>query len=179
VRPTEPIASLLDHREDFVAFLRRRLPVQADVDDVLQQALMTAVRSAGAVRSEPALVPWFYVVLRSTVADHFRRRAREARAAEQLLPEPTSELPPHEVGSCACSVALLDQLPPEYAEILTRVDVREEPVAAVATELGLTLNNATVRLHRARKALRERVAECCGCTSSRECSSCGCATGCA
>jgi RNA polymerase sigma-70 factor (ECF subfamily) len=105
-----------------------------------------------------------------------RAQARATRRPMGFEPQP--DLPPHEVGNCACSVALLAELPPAYADILTRVDVREEPVEAVALELGVTVNNATVRLHRARKALRDRLAACCGCKSAQECQSCRCATGC-
>jgi RNA polymerase sigma-70 factor (ECF subfamily) len=47
-------------------------------------------------------------------------------------------------------------------------------VTEVARELGLNANNAMVRLHRARNALRERLASHCGTTTARSCSDCGC-----
>jgi RNA polymerase sigma factor (sigma-70 family) len=172
-------SELLERRDEFVAFLRRRLPSAADAEDALQQAFLAAARSGASIRRDEAAVAWFYSVLRSTVADHFRAESRQARlVAHTWETEPTSSLPPHELGTCACSLALLPDLPPAYQQLLTRVDVQEEPLAAVASELGLTLNNATVRLHRARKALREGLAACCGCKSSRECLSCKCASGC-
>lgn len=60
------------------------------------------------------------------------------------------------------------------AEIIRRVIVDGIPVTQVAPELGLTPNNAMVRLHRARTALRARLKEHCGTTSVRACSECGC-----
>ncbi len=171
---------LLERRDEFVAFLRRRLPTSADADDVLQQAFLAAARNAGSIEREDAAVSWFYAVLRTTLADHFRHIGRQARVLADVGDDaPVSSLPPHEVGTCACSVALLPELPAIYEEILTRVDVREESLDAVAGDLRLTLNNATVRLHRARRALRQKIAACCGCKSSKECLSCKCATGCA
>lgn len=172
----ESLASLLERRDEFVAFARRRVPVQADAEDVVQQALMTAARSLGAVREEGALVPWFYQVVRTTLADHLRAQARSSRRPDSL--DVPYTMPPYEVGNCACSVALLAELPAPYVDILTRIDVFEEQVERVAADLGLTVNNATVRLHRARKALRDRLEACCGCKSAEECQSCACATGC-
>ncbi|MBL8744352.1 MAG: sigma-70 family RNA polymerase sigma factor [Myxococcales bacterium] len=172
----ESLARLLDRRDEFVAFARRRVPVQADAEDVVQQALMTAARTAAAVREEAALVPWFYQVVRSTLSDHLRAQARASRRLDSL--DAPYSMPPHEVGNCACSVALLVELPASYVDILTRVDVLEEPIETAAAALGLTVNNATVRLHRARKALRDRLEACCGCKSAEECQSCACATGC-
>src|SRR3546814_19115504 len=78
-----------------------------------------------------------------------------------------------------CLHKILPALKPEYAEILRRVDLAEEPREAIAAALGLTIGNLTVRLHRARQALR-RVLELtcetcpihgyldCGCAYSRK-----------
>ena len=173
---TDALEILLTRRDEFLEFVRRRVRVRADAEDVLQQALLTAARTIGSVRDEASIGPWFYHVLRTSVADHLRAQARAARRHDDLAP--TSSMPPYEVGNCSCSLALLAELPPAYIEILTRIDVKEEPVETVATDLGLTVNNATVRLHRARKALRDRLEACCGCKSSQECQSCRCATGC-
>ena len=176
VTADENLARILERRDEFVAFARRRVPQQADAEDVVQQALMTAARSLCAIREQGAVIPWFYQVVRTTVADHLRAQARAARRPDSL--DAPYTMPPHEVGNCACSVTLLAELPAPYVDILTRIDVLEEPVERVAADLGLTANNATVRLHRARRALRDRLEACCGCKSAEECQSCACATGC-
>ncbi len=62
---------------------------------------------------------------------------------------------PEEVATCACSLGLLERVRPEHAAVLRRVDLDEEPIAEVARVLGVTTNNATVRLHRARVKPRE------------------------
>ena len=63
---------------------------------------------------------------------------------------------------------------PLFALILRRVIVDMVPVSQVARELGLTPNNAMVRLHRARTALKQRLQLHCGTTSVLACSDCGC-----
>lgn len=62
----------------------------------------------------------------------------------------------------------------ENAEMLRRVDIEEKPLPGVAEALGITVNNATVRLHRARKALREQLQAFCGTDSMRACLDCAC-----
>lgn len=43
---------------------------------------------------------------------------------------------------CACITRLLPVLKPEYAEMIRRVDLDEQPVSGVARSLGITANNA-------------------------------------
>lgn len=51
----------------------------------------------------------------------------------------------------ACFYQLIPTLKPEYAVVLQRIESR----AIVATDLGSTLNVIRVRLHRARRALKQ------------------------
>ena len=62
---------------------------------------------------------------------------------------------------CNCLYKLLPTLRPEYAEVLWRVDLQEQPRDAVAEDLGISLNNLTVRLHRGRQALKTRLEQMC------------------
>src|SRR5262249_51962593 len=49
---------------------------------------------------------------------------------------------------------LLPTLKPEYVDILRRVELLGEPRQEVAAALGVSVNNVTVRLHRARQAIK-------------------------
>jgi RNA polymerase sigma factor (sigma-70 family) len=172
-----PLAILTGRRDEFAEFARRRTRTDEDAEDVLQGAFLLATRKVEALRDPACAVPWFYRILRNAVADYHAGLAiKQARHDLAPVNEPTL-VPPHESRTCACSLSLLDSLTTGYAEILRRVDVLEESVERVAEALGLSTNNATVRLHRARKALRRRLADFCGTTSAKECQSCRCATG--
>ncbi len=165
----EPVAPLVARRAEFVAFIRRRVQPSADAEDILHQCFVRIASRMEQLRDPGLVVPWFYRILRRALADH---RAAAVREKWQLqTTEPTaSEL--HE--RCACSLTLLATLPEPYAEVLRRVDVGEESLTEVAASLGTTVNNATVRLHRARSALRRRLRESCGTTSSKSCLDCRC-----
>ena len=62
---------------------------------------------------------------------------------------------------CDCLYKLLPTLKAEYAQIIWRADLLDEPRDRIAASLGTSLNNVTVRLHRARKALKVRLEEMC------------------
>jgi hypothetical protein len=64
----------------------------------------------------------------------------------------------------------------EYADLIEQVDVAGLSIEEVAAKSGITPNNAYVRLHRARKALRERLESACGkcATGGGRCGDCYC-----
>jgi len=68
------------------------------------------------------------------------------------------------------------ELKPEYAAALKRVDVDGIAVQEFAAEAGITANNASVRLFRAREALRNRVSATCRTCADHGCLDCTCRT---
>ena len=169
---TSPVMrSLAEQRERFRHFVRARIGSEAEADDLLQQALLRAAERVGQLREPDKAEAWFYRVLRRAIADFHARCAREVKQVEQLAEEVTAQ-EPEEVAACACALGLLADVRPEYRELIERVDLNDERVVDVAARLGLTANNATVRLHRARNSLREAVLAHCG--ASPECSVCEC-----
>jgi Sigma-70, region 4 len=60
-----------------------------------------------------------------------------------------------ELAICTCVHDVIPALKAEQAELVRRVELGGEPLHQVATDLGITPNNASVRLHRARRSLRE------------------------
>jgi len=174
--PAAPPNQLLaqNHRQ-FLAFLRRRVDSDATAEDVLQDAYAKSLAKIDTVRDEDNVVAWFYRVLRNALIDHYRRSGVEKTAYEQLErdAEPSFE-PELRQNICTCVSAILPSLKPEYAEMVSAVELGDRPIVDVAREKGLTANNATVRLHRARAALRRRLVEICGACSAHGCLDCTC-----
>ena len=176
-RPEPPaLDPILSRRGEFRAFLASRLGSEADADDVLQNGLVKALRSASDVRDEQKLTAWFYQVLRNAIVDHVRsRRARELRddawASSATVPH-DDEM---ERVACRCVDALIGELKPTEAELVRRVELENEPVSDAARSTGVSPNNASVTLHRARKKLRERLEAFCGECATGACLDCDCA----
>ncbi len=76
---------------------------------------------------------------------------------------------------CRCLSRLLPSIKSDYAELIDRIDIRDESIAQVSQQAGMTPNNTRVKLHRARRALRKQVALTCGTCAEHGCLDCDCA----
>lgn len=171
------LAALVDNHRRFLAFLERRTGDRATAEEILQSAFVKGLEKVGEIRDEERAVAWFYRVLRNALTDHWRSRGVEHRALEGLARELADAAePPPEVATelCGCFAPLLGALKPEYAEILRRVDLEGARPLDFAAEAGITPNNAMVRLHRARKALREQLTLSCRTCAEHGCLDCSC-----
>lgn len=71
---------------------------------------------------------------------------------------------------------LAGTLKPEYASALKRIELDGLAVKDYAAEVGISSNNAAVRVFRAREALRKQVARSCGTCADHGCLDCACDT---
>jgi RNA polymerase sigma factor (sigma-70 family) len=166
---------LAEHHGRFLAFLRTRVASDAMAEDILQDAYAKSLEKIDDVRDEESVVAWFYSILKNAVTDHYRKAGVERRVHAELGQEGEPSFEPElRANICSCMSAVIPTLKPEYAEIVGEVELRERSIAEVASDRGLTANNATVRLHRARAALRRRLVEICGSCSTHGCLDCTC-----
>jgi RNA polymerase sigma-70 factor (ECF subfamily) len=151
-------------------FFRRRLSRPEDAEDAFQDFCLKVVLAKETPETTGKIDAWLSRVLRNTLTDYYRRRAARQRAeaaygaeAPEPVVQPETDQPEN---PCRCVQKLVPTLRADYAEIIRRADLEEEPRERIAADLGLTTNNIGVRLHRARRALKERIAErcptCCG-----------------
>jgi RNA polymerase sigma factor (sigma-70 family) len=170
---------LLENRRRFQAFLERRLGDPEAAAEVLQAAYVRGLERADEVRDSERVVAWFYRLLRNAVVDYWRARGAERRAGERLARElGGAHQPAPEVENelCRCFEAQLGELRADYAEVLRSVDLAGERPSEFAARHGLTANNAMVRLHRARRSLRQRLLLVCGTCAEHGCLDCSCRT---
>jgi RNA polymerase sigma-70 factor (ECF subfamily) len=78
---------------------------------------------------------------------------------------------------CQCVVPLLENLKPEYRQALTVIDLDEGRLADLAGRAGISEGNAAVRVHRARRAMKEQVRMVCGSCAEHYCLDCRCKHG--
>lgn len=175
------IQRLLEHESALRMFLRRRVGDEAVAEDLLQESIIRAVLSHHSVRNDESVVAWFYKIIRHTLIDYYRSKGAEARRNEAFLQELTvsgddKEPPFDEVRAtvCTCLHRLLPKLRSNYAELIRRIDLENDSPKRVAAELKISQNNLTVRLHRARQALRASLEQSCGVCSTHGCLNCTC-----
>jgi RNA polymerase sigma factor (sigma-70 family) len=178
--PAGPLSVLLDNHRKFLSFLQSRVGDRTIAEDILQDAF---VRNLSRIEEFPdeGVVPWFYTTLRNAVIDRHRRDQVRNRRLDEFAHElernqSASEEMEREI--CACVARLASTLKPEYADALSAVDVAGKPVRDFAAAQGLSANNASVRIHRARQALKKRVMESCGMCAEHGCLNCTCGKPC-
>jgi RNA polymerase sigma-70 factor (ECF subfamily) len=167
------VDELTRERARFVRMARSRVATEADAEDIVQRALMRAAEHAGQLADAGRARAWFYRILRRAIVDHHRSKPVET-SAEALDHEPATEPDVPRAPVCRCALRLLAEARPAYAEVVRRVDFDEEDPAAVASALGVSMTNLYVRLHRARRAMRERLEGHCRVSSIEPCLECTC-----
>jgi RNA polymerase sigma-70 factor (ECF subfamily) len=170
--------ALVENHRRFLSFLERRVGSRALAEEILQSAYVRTLEKGGELRQEEGAVAWFYRLLRNALIDHYRRQSAEGRALEREAREVSEESPDPELKQviCACINDLLPALKPEYAEMVRQVDLEGRSVPEVAREVDITPNNAGVRLHRARQALKKQLERSCGTCATHGCLDCTCAS---
>jgi RNA polymerase sigma factor (sigma-70 family) len=162
----------------FVAFARKRLGDHHLAEDVVQDSLVKALEADRHPETDEETTTWFYRILRRSIIDVYRKQGARSRALERFekeLPESPSEEEEREL--CKCFGRLMPLVPEQYRELLERVDLQGNDPGEVAAKMGVTRNNLTVRLHRARKHLRKALTQNCGACSVHGCVDCSCAEG--
>ena len=177
-QPASPILDgLLNQRRQFLRFLERRVSSSAIAEDILQNAYLRAMQREGELRGEESGTAWFYRILRNAVIDFYRHRTVEDRALTQWAQELETTVEPDDLTRdivCQCIAGVLPSLNPTYAEILRQVDLEESTLADFARTNDITVPNATVRIHRARQALKKALVATCGSCSAHGCLDCNC-----
>ena len=164
------LAQLVGHHRAFLRFVERRVGDRATAEDILQEAFGRAVTHVTDIPDETA-VAWFYRVLRNAVIDHHRRQQTRRQALDSFARELDASTPPPDLHNeiCRCVLDAAATLKPEYADALRRVDVGGAPVKTFAAETGISAGNASVRLFRAREALKRQVIAACGTCAEHGC----------
>lgn len=168
---------LLENRASFLSFLRARVGSNADAEEILQAAYLKGLKSKARPRGEESARAWFFSIIRNALTDFYRRRAARAGAEERAAREaPLSARDEDrlEKAVCRCMHAILPTMKPEYGTIIRQVELDEEPLAQVANRMGMSRNNAAVRLHRARKSLKSSLLQTCGACAAHGCLDCSC-----
>ncbi len=164
--------TLCDKRADFEAFVRARVRSE-EANDILQLAALRAIERADSLDDPARVVAWLYRLHRNLIVDVIRKRSSEHRVIDSAAEVP-DQAPPPSSDPCACSLTQASHIHSAYSSILSLVDIGGMRLSEAARTLGITVNNATVRLHRARRALRKQMLEHCGVSNPRDCANCRC-----
>lgn len=162
---------LVSLRPKMLRWLRYKAGSAELAEEVFQQASLRALERLHQLRDPQKFNAWFRQIALHTLLDEWKRQER-FRPLEGLSLGP--EEPVFLEDGCRCVLTLLKEIPTQYAEVLIAVDIQGQAVQEVAQEFGVAPNTLSVRLFRARKALRMRLHKVCGTDSIAACLHCKC-----
>jgi len=151
---------------DTFTLARRLTGNEEDARDVVQEAYLRAWRAIGKFRGDAQFSTWLYRITANAAVTHLRKRNRHRAEPLDEVVEPADvrqEAQPATMAESADSMqrisAALDELPPKLRSLVVLKDVYGLPHEVIADELGISVAAAKVRLHRARRKLRDRLYE--------------------
>ena len=137
---------------------------EEDARDVVQESYLRAYRGLKRFRGDAQFTTWLYRITANCASTYLGKRSR--RRTEPLNDElQVADTDPERDPSARADATLLrdrledalGDLPPKLRSVVLLRDVYDMPHEAIAAELGISESAAKVRLHRARRKLREAV----------------------
>jgi RNA polymerase sigma-70 factor (ECF subfamily) len=135
---------------------------EEDARDVVQEAYLRAFRGLKRFRGDAQFSTWLYRITANCAATFLGKRGKHRHdelhddlSLEDLRPAGNPEV---QIESAASRDRLQDalrRLPPRLRAVVVLRDVYDLPHESIAAELGISESAAKVRLHRARRKLRE------------------------
>ena len=149
---------------DTFTLARRLTGNEEDARDVVQDAYLRAYKGLRRFREEAQFSTWLYRITANCASTTLSRRTKNSHDDlddETAVADERRDYDPQARAEMSLerdrvSAAVAD-LPPRLRAVVVLRDVYDLPHEAIAAELGISEAAAKVRLHRARKKLRERL----------------------
>jgi len=136
-------------------------------DDLAQETFLRVEKTLQSLKDPTKVKPWIYRIAYNLCQDHFRAKGRsrdktalEARhEALMIMPSVEKALEQKQMGACVQDKMGL--LPESQKTVLELFDIMGLAQKEIAEVLDISVENVKVRLHRARKNLKEILTEEC------------------
>ena len=154
------------------AFIRKRIADQSDAEDILQDVFYELVETYRMMKPVEQVTAWLFRVARNRITDLFRRKTREAPAAEPVVTEEGEELrledllPSPDAGPDAAYARTLlvdaldealEELSAEQREVFIAHELMGYSFRELSEQSGIPVNTLLSRKHYAVLHLRDRL----------------------
>ncbi len=144
------LAALLPELRAFARFLAAS---RSEADDLVQEALLRALRMLDRVEDEAGLRPWCLGILRNVFHETRRRKRREALHAQQSDPEGSISAPQEAQGDLSDLSHALRNLSPTLREAVLLVGAQGLSYEEAAEVCAVPVGTMKARVSRARTLL--------------------------
>lgn len=166
------------YRASIYRYVLRLVRDRVRADDLTQETFLRVHQRLGELKDPAALEAWLYRIATNLCYDRFRQREHRHpmlpltspelettpidNAEQQLRPDQLLER--GEMSDCV--MQFLTRLPDAQREVILLHDLQELSGPEIAEQLGISLANVKIRLHRARVRLKAALTE--GCAFTRD-----------
>jgi len=160
----QAFAELVDaHKHVVYGMIWRLAPDRAEVDDLAQEVFLKVHRGLPYFRGEARVSTWIYRIV-ANVCSQARSRPRREVSLERGPDEPPID--PGRTDAAFADLEMRDrlekaiaQLPEQYRVLIAAHHLQGVQYEALAESLGIPLGTVKTHLHRAKRRLRELLAE--------------------
>jgi RNA polymerase sigma-70 factor (ECF subfamily) len=149
------VAELVRRSQPAVWRVCAALGSDGEVDDLVQETYLRAVRALPGYRHEAPVLVWLLSIARRTCADHVRRRQRQRRLVERVaatISRTCDPVPPPASGAVVVS-DLLEALDPDRREAFVLTQLAGLSYDEAAHVVGCPIGTIRSRVARARADL--------------------------
>jgi RNA polymerase sigma-70 factor, ECF subfamily len=156
------------HRTLVYRFAYQMVGRRDDAEDLVQEAFVRAYQNLHRYRDEAKFTTWLLRIVSNLCTDQARMSQRrsaleqqEAAGALDWMTQGTVDDPVQNLEADRRKEALrraLNALPPHHRSVIVLRDIEEREYPDIAEILGCTVGGAKLRVLRARRALKDRIA---------------------
>ena len=174
---TTPSDSLAIHREAIHRYIFGLVRDSAEAEDLTQETFLRAHKKLPALRDQTKSLPWLYRIATNVSYDRFRQASyknqplpldqSEGTGAEGTAissisdPGPRLDLAMEQEEMSSCVQRYMTGLSDQYRAVILLHDTQGLTNPQIAEMLDISLATVKIRLHRARKRLREALERAC------------------
>ncbi|MCP4708827.1 MAG: RNA polymerase sigma factor [Planctomycetes bacterium] len=139
------------------SYLRWVCGNEADVDDVLQECYMRALRGWGQYSGRGSREAWLFGIVKRTNIDWYRRHKRHVSQSLEQVGEEKLAVEPREDDRAEGIEQMIRGLKPEQQEIVYLRFAGGLSYEEIAQTVGVPVGTVRSRLHRGLKELRKKL----------------------
>ena len=136
-------------------------------DDLVQETFLKVRKKMHTLNDKSKIKSWIFSIARNLCRDHFRKTTSTIRYEDQTgeksegLQPPLVQIELEQREMSLCVEDKINRLPESHKEVLAFSDTMDLSRKEIAEILGISVANVKIRLHRARKALKDILEQDC------------------
>lgn len=130
-------------------------------DDLVQETFFKIQKKIHTLKDSSKIKPWIFSIARNVSRDHFRKSIptpndeNQGEHGDENFQTPLVQIELEQRQMSQCVEDKINLLPESHREVIVLSDTMELSHQEIVDILGITVGNVKVRLHRARKAMKE------------------------